>query len=267
MMRTQNIYKLWAAYTLAKVVMRFIVKPHMFTHQMVRGAVRSGSFFGLIIAIVLHAISNMVQFSLYAVVNGCYLAGLYGKAHLFFSACFHIQAVIAKKYFPKPLEGPPTIDEPVARIVNLIAVLYHFGDGPIAQVALMVEYEFIWALLRFFLLALTEDGAKLLGNMRRASAAAIWQFQNGDLRFESSLIVLYPFEIFAMTFLNLLLRGRYLARGVVLGIVALFAFVAPGVIASLKPEKPEAPAEPKKKKDKAQAPEPTEAEPPKEKKE
>jgi hypothetical protein len=249
LMRGQHIYKLWAAYALVKVVLRFAVRPHAFTHRMLRGAVRAGSLWGIAAAIVLRAVSTAVQFVLYAIVNGCYLAGLYGRPHLFFSACFHIQAVIAKKYFPKPLEAPPEIEEPIGRIVNCAAVLCHFGDGELEKIATMVEYEFIWAAIRFFLVALTSDGAKLLSNMKRAGQTAIWQFQNGESRFQAGLIVRYPFEPLAIVFFGLLFRGKIVAKNVVRISLLFAALVAPFIINRIKVEKPPS-DEPEKKKKK-----------------
>jgi hypothetical protein len=166
---------------------------------------------------------------------------------MWLSACFHIQAVIAKKYFPKPLEGPPTREEPVARAVVLVAVLYHFGGADVAQVALMWQFEFVWAIARFALLALTEDGIELYQLMKTAHGDITNQIKSGADRFEESAVVIYPFEIFALIFLNLLLRGKREARLATLAIVLGFGFVAPAVYSLFGPKKA-ASVEPEKKK-------------------
>jgi hypothetical protein len=112
----------------------------------------------------------------------------------------------------------------------------------------MVEYEFISAGMRFFLLALTGDGAKLLDMMRRATQSVIWQFQKGGFRFQSALIVLYPFEALAIIFLDLLLRGKTPARILVLANLLIGAFVAPFIINAIKIDKPPPDGPEKKKK-------------------
>jgi hypothetical protein len=246
---TQKYYKLWAAYTLSKVIIRFCVRMHSFTHRMLRGAIRSSGIVALVIGAAVHSVSTFIYFVIYTIVNGCYLAGLLGKQGLFFSAVLHIQAVIAKKYFPKPTEGPPSVDEPINRTVLIVAVVYHMAKRPFETVSLMVKFEFASAIVRFFMTALTEDGGKLYEIMSQGSNNAVWSFQNSEARFENSLIASYPFEVFALLFLNLVFAGSVLYGVTIAGGIVAVALAGPIVIQLLPATAPVAEA-PKLKKEK-----------------
>jgi hypothetical protein len=138
--------------------------------------------------------------------------------------------VIAKKYFPKPTEAPPNIDEPINRTVMLVCVVYHIASRPFGEISLLVKFEIAWALVRFFMTALTEDGSKVYTLMSEGSNNAAWLLNNQESRFEGSLIVNYPFEVFALSFGNMIFVGSVgFGVTVAAGIVAV-AFVGPQVL-------------------------------------
>jgi hypothetical protein len=66
LLRSQSIYKLWAVYTLVKIVMRHAVKMHVFGHRVLRGAVRTGSFPRFVVGVFVHAVITTIYFYLFA---------------------------------------------------------------------------------------------------------------------------------------------------------------------------------------------------------
>jgi hypothetical protein len=253
MMKTQSIYKLWAAYTLVKVVMKHVTKMHVFGHRILRGAIRTGSFFSVVIGVLLHGFITAILFYLYALYNATYLTGLFGKPLLFFSACFHIQAVITKKWLPKVTENPPAIEEPIQRMVLLIAVVYHISYGTFDRVVMMIGFEYAVTFIRFFLCSLTDDAAKWFGALSKGADVTIWQYQNNDARLEESLIVLVPTEVFAVGLVTLIIKGPVQNSIAIGGFLVVFALIGPIVINKINVTKPKEtpPAnEKKEKKDK-----------------
>ena len=258
MLRSQSFYKLWAVYTLFFIVLRFLNRIHKHTHRIIRGAIRSGH--SLVIPILLHTISTMMISGSYCVYVGAYLAGLYGKAILFISACLHIQAVIAKKYFPKVLETLPHYNETINRFVMLFAIGNHLSDGLFSQIYLMVVFEYSFAFVRFFLTSITEDSKKVYLSLKCGSQSLCYQYIHNDDPFEQSIIMNAPIESFVVLTIFLMKQGPMLNVYVIAAIIAIFALFGPFLVRALAPDtKPEYSVEKKKKKKKEIDEEPTES--------
>ena len=250
LMKRQTIYKLWAVYTLLMIVLKFAFKMHKHTHLIIRGAIRENR--SIILPILCHSFSNGFLFICYSISNGTYLAGLFGKAQLFFSACLHIQAIITKKYLPKVLEQNPSISEPIYRTLILFALAFHLTYGEWQQVLMMIEFECGCALGRWLLTSLTEDAPKFYNAVKTGAAGLMWESAHNDSRFDESMLVLIPSEAFAMCVASMMLMGPLVNTiGLAVAVVGVW-IVCPIVIKALGPKEkpPPVPKEEKKKKDK-----------------
>lgn len=250
LMKRQTIYKLWAVYTLLMIVLKFAIKMHKFTHLVIRGAIRENK--SIVLPILCHSFTNLFLFMCYSVSNGTYLAGLFGKSQLFFSACIHIQAIITKKYLPKVLDQNPCISEPINRTLMLLALAFHLTYGNWRQVLMMIEFEYGCAFGRWMLTSLTEDSTKFYDAVRTGTLRLIWESAHNDSRFDESMLVLIPSEIFAMSVVSMMIMGPLQNTIALGGIVVGVWIVAPLLVKLMCPkEKPEAaPKAEKKGKDK-----------------
>jgi hypothetical protein len=247
MMSNQSIYKLWAAYTLVKVLMKHVAKMHVWGHRILHASVQTRSIFANFFGILVHAVITLIFFYLYAIYNADYLAGQFLRPSLFFSACFHIQATIAKEFLPKLSENPPAIDEPIQRMVLLIAIVYHLSAHQFSDITIMIGFEYAATFIKFLFCALSEQGSKWYSSLRKGADLAVWQFQHHSGGFDKSLIVLVPTEVFAIGLFTLMIKGPIFNSGVIFGGVIALALLGPLVIKSIKVDPPEEQApEPKK---------------------
>lgn len=225
LMKAQSIYKLWAVYTLCMIVGKYLARIHTFTHKIIRGAIRKNR--SIFFPIIVHALSNLLYFAYFSIVNGTYIAGLYGKASLFLSACIHIQAVIAKKFLPKVVEGSPIITQTSQRLSAIIALAHHMYLGPIEEVKLMIYFELGCSLCKSLLASLTEDSPKYMKAMKGGADAVIYDFLENNSRIENSFIALAPTEIYSIIVVFLILQGPLILTFGLLGGLGFFSFVAP----------------------------------------
>lgn len=239
LMKTQTIYKLWAVYTLLMIVLKYAFRVHRFTHLIIRGAIREGR--SLILPIFWHSVSNALLFVCYSISNGTYLAGLFGKSTLFFSACIHIQAVIAKKYLPKILEQAPAVAETTRRVLMIIAIVFHLSYGEFSKITMMIGFEYGCAFARYFLTAMCEDSEKFWLAVKDGASNAIWEFKHNDAKFDDSLLVNVPSEIFAMCVVSMALMGPEFNRICIMGGCIALALVGTLII-KLIPMKEKPPA-------------------------
>lgn len=245
LMNAQSIYKLWAIYTLFQIIIKFLMKVHVFTHKAIRGAIRKGE--KLYIPILLHSLSNALLFGCYSIYNGCYLAGLYGKKNIIFSASIHIQAIIAKKFFPKILETPPVINESINLFVLLFAVVDHLRVGRLSKIKDLVLYHFVCLFVRFVLTALTEDSSKFYKSVCDGAASVCAQFHGSAERTDSSLMLTFPSEVFYLSMFYLFDMGPVFNSAILFACVLLLGLVGPRFIPSPVPQ--ETPTNPQKKED------------------
>jgi hypothetical protein len=131
--------------------------------------------------------------------------------------------VIVKKWLPKVTEIPPAVEEPVQRMVVLVAVLYHITYGEFNQIIMMIAFEYLVSLGRYFLCALTEDAAKWYEALWKGADRQIAQFRGAGGRPDNALIVQVPTEMFAVGFATLCLKGP-LENRIAIGVgLVLFA--------------------------------------------
>ena len=215
-MRQQLIYKLWSVYGLAMIVLRYLFKVHRFTHSVMYRAVAEKC--GLILPVLWHSVSNLLVFACLSVCAGTFIAGLFGKAGVFFAACVHTQATIIKRFLPKPLEQDSAVQEPLSRLLVLFALAVHLTYGQLRQVLLMIEFEFGCAFARWILMSLTFP---TFYDKLRSSVAAL----RASSKFEESLLLRFPAEAFAMAVASLVLVGPA-ANSAAIAATTLFSYVA-----------------------------------------
>lgn len=230
----QKFYKIWAIYTLFFIIQKFLVRVHVHTHKIIRGAIREGK--SVVVPTLLHSISNFFILFAYNVYSGTYLAGLYGKAGIFISACLHIQAVVTKKYLPKVLDIPPQFSFPTARIVLIYSIALHLSMGEFSQVIALIEFEYIFVTIKMFLTALSEDSANVYQTLKVGADMAFYQFSHNDAPIDDSIIANVPIEVFAINTLFLLAKGPIMNTAVIAGVVLFFAIVGRLVVKLLCPK-------------------------------
>ena len=197
-MKQQSIYKLWSVYGLAMIVLRYLFKVHKFTHIVIYRSVAEKR--SVILPVLWHSVSNLLVFACLSVCCGTFIAGLFGKAGVFFAACIHTQATIIKKFLPKPLEQDSVVQEPLSRLLVLFALAVHLTYGELPQVLLMIQFEFGCAFARWLLMSMTSDSSAFY-NKLRSNVDAL----RANSKFEESVLVRFPVEAFAMAVASLVL--------------------------------------------------------------
>ncbi|KAH0793247.1 hypothetical protein GPJ56_002805 [Histomonas meleagridis] len=224
LMKTQTIYKLWAVYTLFQIVIKFLMKVHSYTNKMIRGAIRENK--SMIIPILVHSLSNALIFGCYSIYNGCYLAGLYGKKNIMFSASVHIQAIVMKKFFPKIAENN-IASESILRLVMIFSIADHLRVGTVGEVKEIIIYQYICCFARFFLTSISEDADKLRKLYDEGLKDIFAQLNGAKVREELSIMQTFPSEAFTLTVLFLIVQGPFVNSVVTALITVALAFIGP----------------------------------------
>lgn len=223
----QKFYKIWKFFTLMFIVQRFLAKVHVHTHKILRGAIWQGK--SLFFPIVIHTISNTLILFAYDIYFGAYLAGLYGKAGLFVSACLHIQALVAKKFLPKVLDYPPNYTLPTERLVMIFSIVLHLRQGTFDKVYQLILFEYGFALLKSFLVSISEDSQNFYEALKYGADGAFFRFYNGEHSIAGSIMVNFPIEVFSIVTLLLIVKGPIFNSMCIAGVVLFFSVIGSAI--------------------------------------
>lgn len=232
-MLSENIYKLWGVYTFMVTIIKFAMKGHKHTHQMIRGAIRSNA--SPILPILFHAATNAVIFVCYSVCTGTSIAALFKteqkQGRLFFACCVHIQAAFAKKFLPKPFDNSPLYEEVIQRTMMIINIAFNHVEGSFEDLEIMVFMEYFWTFMRYLLMSLTGDASRFHESMKTDTMKLISECRNGTAALGDSMLLKYPSEIFAMLFISIIIMTRDVQyRNTQLGFILIIAIVGSFVL-------------------------------------
>ena len=204
--RQQPIYKLWSIYGLLWVVISYLAKVHKQTHLILRSSIANNN--NLLLPVFWHSVSNLLIFVCLSIDAGTFIAGLFGKAGLFFTACVQTQGIILKKFLPKPLNPDPAAREPSHRLLVALAVAVHLTcGGNLRDIAFFIELDWACALARWVVLSMTSDGIGFYEHLRETVNSFTQECRGGVVPFEKSIIFRIPIEAFAMAVISLSLLG------------------------------------------------------------
>lgn len=219
----QPYYKIWAIYTIFLIIGRFVAKIRRNSHLVLRGAIRSES--SLIFPIIIHAFSVIFQYVHLAFVNGAYLAAFGGAKNLFTSAILHIQCVVTKKFLPKISEGNPVLNEGMNRVVALFAFIYNTKRNSLGSGLKILYFEFFFALVRYFLVAFSDENAKFLEGFEKKSKNLYGILTGKKCQRDDSLIFQIPNEAYALLLIYFIISGSFIMKLFAIAIIALFSVV------------------------------------------
>lgn len=208
--RQQPIYKLWSIYGLLWVVISYLAKVHKQTHLILRSSIANNN--SLLLPVFWHSVSNLLIFICLSVDAGTFIAGLFGKAGLFFTACIQTQGIILKKFLPKPLTPDPAAREPSHLLLVALAVAVHLTcGGNLRDIAFFIELDLACTLARWVVVSMTSDGISFYEHLRETVNSFAQECRGTVVPFEKSIIVRVPIEAFAMSVVSLALLGPTLA--------------------------------------------------------
>ena len=262
---TQKYYKLWAYYTIMYVTQKYIPKMHNFCHSQIRGAIRAGKTFS-IFAIIVNSVAYVLLYMHQTLYIGTFVAGK-DKDKTFFSTVLHNQFIYYKKFIPKATEGNPFIVESLNRIIAIFAFIYIYHScGWCTKLLMLVFFEYGCAYIRFFLIAITDDGQNFLEKIRKLASQAI-AFLSGhqSVSTNETVYLTSAHEGIALLFAVLLTKGTLLFKGLLFGAIVFLAYYS--LVFGKDDKEEEKPKEEEKKEDEEKEDEQPEVVPPPEGKE
>lgn len=208
-------WKLWSVYTSLMILLKFLLKVNKFTHQIIRGAIRSNR--SLILPTLCHTISNVLGYWCLTGVVGTYLAGLFDRSRNFVAACWHIQGALAELFFPELLSARAGDREALSRVFMIVALCWSTTYESSITILLQPLLEFSYAFVRYFIVSMSGDADAFFAALKKDATAA-----PADT-LSSSIIIRMPVEAVGICFLSTAVFSP-IAGGVAIG-ACLVAFV------------------------------------------
>jgi len=235
LIKKQKVYKIWAIYTIFIIVGRFFLRIHKFTHQIIRGAIRKNK--NLIIPIILHSVSNFLNFQSYNIIISTHIAGVGGKHNLFFSACLHIQAIYTKKFVAKITDPSVYLTEIQNRLIIWFSFAYHALTQDFGEILMLVLFEYGFAFSRFLLASISPDCNKLLEYMQAESRESNRQIRGGQSTFQNSLFINITHESFTIILIQIFIESTRKSKVGIIGTVLAIIMISKTLVHKQEPEK------------------------------
>ena len=222
--KNQKLYKIWAIYTIFLIVGKFLTKTNRQTHLLIRGAIKSNN--SIFLPIILHSLSNFLNYSYLNIIISTHLAGFGGKNGLFLSACLHIQAVFLKKFLPKAAESTAFNNEIQNRLLVIFSLIFFSTYENIFNGILILIFEYGSAFLRFFLVSLTSDSIKFIDFLKFESKEYLLQVKGSPSNINNSLFFNIPHESFALILISLIIESGIIHQLIIIILIIVFYFIS-----------------------------------------
>ena len=190
---SHSVWKVWSVYTALMVALKFLLKVNKFTHQMIRGAVRSNT--SILLPSICHAASDGLSYWCLNAIIGTYLGGVFRPTPIFVAVCWHVQGALAELFFPELLSTNPCEREALSRMIMLASLLVYSTRGNVLDIVLQPILEFSYAIIRYFIVSLSDDAEKFFRSVQCPPTTA------------DSIILRFPLEAFAVCILATILAG------------------------------------------------------------